>query len=124
MNKATYWNSNGKYQAAVTELHKLIPDEGAVVNARKNPALEKFRNAVNCYYDLNNNGLCNRAAQFARVFGLNSRCYKEPRGRGRQFSGVLYERVETRMDEIVIAAASEQGLTHLLMVEEMKTVSF
>ena len=48
----TYWNSNGKYNALAEQLQALIPAEGAVAQPRKNKKLEKFRKAVNCYYDL------------------------------------------------------------------------
>lgn len=58
----TYWNNCGTYAEAVAKLQTLIPDEGACSSATtKNKALDRFRRASNCYYDLYNNGLCNRA---------------------------------------------------------------
>ena len=66
----TYWCSKGKYPELNEALQKLIPAEGPVANAKKNRALEKFRKASNCYYDLYNNGLCNRATEFRGVFGF------------------------------------------------------
>lgn len=103
----SYWNSSGKYQVAADQLHNLIPGEGAVPNPRKNAALERFRNAVNCYYDLYNNGLCNRRTQFTRVFGINTSRYKIGFGSHRL---EMYNRVEEAMDAIVLAAANEQNV--------------
>ena len=101
--RAAYWENNGKYQRLYTALNKLIPSENRVANPHQNPALEKLRKAANCYYDLFNNGLCNRAAEFRRVFG---------------FSGTWiardgfpdYEPLEKAMDGIILAAAKEQGV--------------
>ena len=122
MDNLTYWNSKGKYQAAADALQHLVPDEGSVPNPRQNKALEKFRCATNCYYDLYNNGLCNRASQFARVFGFGASRYKETwRGYGK-FSDRLYVKTEEQMDAIIVAAASEQGLDQHLMIEAMKEV--
>lgn len=66
----TYWNNNGKYPEIAARLNAMIPREGEVLAADENPALEKFRHASNCYYDLYNNGLCNRADEFERIFGV------------------------------------------------------
>ena len=107
----TYWNHSGKYEAAAQELNKLIPCEGAVERPHKNRALEKFRKASNCYYDLYNNGLCNRARSFARVFGIASSAYRIGNWR---FAMGLYTATEVAMDDIVVAAAREQGLESLL----------
>jgi len=104
----TYWNHNGKYNTLAAQLQELIPAEGAVVNPRKNKKLEKFRKAVNCYYDLYNNGLINRASSFAKVFGIPARDYKYGLGR-RGFMACLYIETEQVMDKIVYEAAVEQG---------------
>jgi hypothetical protein len=99
----TYWNKTGKYQALYNTLSLLIPSEGSVPNAKDNPALEKLRKASNCYYDLFNNGLCNRATEFRKVFGFGGvwiakegfpRCAK----------------LEGKMDEIILNASKEQKL--------------
>jgi hypothetical protein len=112
MNNNTYWANNGKYDKAQKELCELIPITGCVDNPRsKNKKLEKFRKASNCYYDLYNNGLCNRAAQFAKIFGIPSRNY------GNYSSGYiscLYDEVELEMNSIIEAAALEQGFESLL----------
>jgi hypothetical protein len=108
--KNTYWNSNGKFQAFAEHLRTLVPIEGEVPNKRKNPALEKFRKASNCYYDLYNNGLWNRAREFYGVFKIASGNYKYLSGRmyGPSFMEELYVEVEAKMDEIVLAAMDEQ----------------
>ena len=106
----TYWNRKGKYQVAATLLHLRIPTEGPVAEPRKNRALEKFRVAQNCYYDLYNNGLCNRSAQFSRIFSIRPAGYKLPWHPYGRFSERLYEKTEAIMDEIIQAAAIEQGL--------------
>lgn len=101
-----YWNDAGKYQDLYEKLNDLIPSEGAVANPKKNRALEKMRKAANCYYDLYNNGLCNRAAEFRSVFGFGG----TPIPKARFNYPVLQERLDERMDEIILAAAKEQGL--------------
>lgn len=106
--KNTYWNHEGRHQAAVVQLNKLIPVEGSVPSAQgKNKALEKFRIASNCYYDLYNNGLCNRARSFARIFGFAANNYRNTDGK---LSDVVYEKAEYAIDKIIEAAAKEQGI--------------
>lgn len=112
MNENTYWNNNGKYDKAQEAIAELVPASGGVDNPRgKNKKLEKFRKASNCYYDLYNNGLCNRAAQFAKVFGIASSRYGNY---SNGFITQLYNEVELEMDSIIEAAAFEQGLESLL----------
>jgi hypothetical protein len=104
---ASYWNHSGLHQHLVDPLNELVPISGEVPNKRKNPALEKFRKASNCYYDLFNNGLCNRAREFYGVFKIASSHYKRVGSYG-DYSDRLYELVEEKMDEIIFAAAQEQ----------------
>lgn len=66
----TYWNNKGKFVSQKELLHKLIPDQGPVTKPSSDK-LEKYRQACNCYYDLYNNGLCNRKAEFRKVFGFS-----------------------------------------------------
>ena len=110
----TYWNNNGTYQELVVKLQSMIPAMGEVNEPRKNKKLEKFRKAVNCYYDLYNNGLCNRAQSFAKVIGIPAGQYKydeySRRAYGSTFSKTLYTKTEAVMDEIILEAAREQGL--------------
>lgn len=113
----TYWNHKGQYESLAAQLQKLVPLEGSVVEPQRNKALEKFRKASNCYYDLYNNGLCNRAKEFYGVFKIASSHYKEPwRGYGR-YSALLYEKTEAAMDRIVLAAAHEQKIKSKLEVD-------
>lgn len=103
--KDTYWNNNGRFEKFAAALQELIPAEGAVKNPAKNKCLERFRKAVNCYYDLYNNGLCNRKAAFSKMFNISAN--NEQVGRGR-FSAYLYEKVERKMDQIILDAYAEQ----------------
>lgn len=100
----SYWNGNGKYQHLAGELQKLIPIAGEVENNKQNPALEKFRKYSNAYYDLFNNGGGNlrQAVQsyFPGAFRKANKC---------EYRGV-YAITEPRMDEVILAAAHEQGL--------------
>lgn len=107
----SYWDYNGRYQAIYDKLKVMIPDEGACPDAKgKNRKLEKLRVAANCYYDLFNNGLCNRAAEFRRVFGFGGSVIVKSRY---QDTSAL----EEMMDDIVLAAALEQGLARIVPVE-------
>jgi hypothetical protein len=114
-NTNTYWNSKGKYQTVAMKLQDLIPGSGPVESPRKNKALEKLRKATNCYYDLYNNGLYNRARQFYQIFKIPAMEYRMGRY---GFSEYLYNELEAKMDEIIENAAIEQGLNHLLLVKE------
>lgn len=100
----SYWSGNRKYQKLYERLHALVPVEGSVPNARTtNRALEKLRKASNCYYDLFNNGLCNRAAEFRQVFGFGGKFIAE-------HHFMHCEKLEQKVDEIVLAAAREQNI--------------
>lgn len=107
--KNTYWYSNGKYEATAAKLQALLPHSGEVTGDN-NKALEKFRQAVNCYYDLYNNGLWNRKAEFRSLFKITSSKYAK-----RQFGNIsidfdaISEVVEPVMDQFVLAAGIEQG---------------
>jgi hypothetical protein len=110
MLKNSYWNNQGTFESAAKELNKLIPVEGSVDKPRStNKKLEKFRKACNCYHDLYNNGLGNRAQEFRQVFGIASSHYKTWRLR-MSFMSDIYVDTEKVMDTIVINAAEEQGL--------------
>ena len=109
----TYWESKGQYQSLVEELTERLPFFGPVENAKTtNKHLEKFRKAQNCYYDLYNNGLCNCAREFSNVFRIPGvpREIKQNYGRYDMISKATADAIEARMDEIILAAAKEQGL--------------
>lgn len=99
----TYWNNKGKYKTLADKLHELIPSMGEVANPKENPALEKYRKAVNCYYDLFNNGLCNRAKEFKQVFGFAGTWIAK-----RNFPPCT--KLEHVMDLIILEAYAEQFL--------------
>lgn len=103
----TYWGGKGKHQALYEEVNKLIPDAGEVPNPRKNRALEKMRRAANCYYDLFNNGLCNRASEFRQVFGFGGTSIAEGRFKATDPKMIM---LEQKMDNIILAAAKEQNI--------------
>jgi hypothetical protein len=104
---ATYWSGKGTFAAEAAALNELIPDCGEVADTMNNLALERFRRASNCYYDLYNNGLCNRAAEFRKVFGFaGTRVAKS------NFTdAATIAKIDAAMDEIIRAAAEEQGIT-------------
>ena len=104
----TYWNSNGTHQELLNKLEQLIPAFGTVEQPRKNRHLDKLRRALNCYHDLYNNGLFNRAAEFRRVFGIASSHYKLW-GCG-EYMPALYTRVEQELDQLILMAGTEQNL--------------
>jgi hypothetical protein len=102
----TYWNDRGRYNDEAKALQALIPMVGAVPYRRtKNMHLERFRKAVNAYYDLYNNGLWNRAREFANLFKLYGL-------RDVMRYGELNENttrtIESIMDEYVSLAYKEQ----------------
>lgn len=103
----TYWDGEGKYQALYEKVNKLIPSEGDVLELRKNRALEKLRRAANCYYDLFNNGLCNRATEFRQVFGFGGTSISDGGYRDTDPKAIM---LEQKMDEIILAAAKEQNI--------------
>ena len=105
----SYWNNKGEHQGLVSTLHSLIPTMGPVENPRKNKALEKFRRAQNCYYDLYNNGLGNRYAEFVRVYGIRPSMYKLY-GEWGNYDRALYVAVEKKINEIILNAAREQNI--------------
>lgn len=100
----TYWCRKGKYEAGNSKLEKLVPTCGPVSNADGNPRLETFRTASNCYYDLYNNGLCNRAEEFAEVFGFDA-AHMMDEG---ELTQEVVDRAEEKMNEIILMAVYEQ----------------
>lgn len=107
--RGTYWAHEGRYQNTAQALEKLIPDSGAV-SAPRSHRLEKLRRAINVYYDLYNNGLCNRADEFRRVTGIPSTRFRQGRW---DYAPELYTALEEFMDRTILAAAYEQGVTEL-----------
>jgi hypothetical protein len=119
---STYWCKKGKHEDLHTALQELIPDEGKVKSHIKNRALERFRIASNCYYDLYNNGLCNRARSFARVFGFGAFTLMAGslKTGGYTITQPLIDRTEGKMDEIILAAYAEQSCEKLISHNEVQ----
>lgn len=114
-----YWNQKGKYQKLYDVLQPLIPIMDAC--PPNQPALDKLRRAGNCYYDLYNNGLCNRAAEFRRVFGFGGKVIMdERRYRNQTEIDRLEAKLDAAIDEFVLAAALESvklGLVTMVSIE-------
>jgi hypothetical protein len=109
----SYWDNTGKFQQQADILQKLLPDSGQCPNLTQNEALDLFRRACNCYYDLYNNGLCNKGQQFAAIFriaGVPSEI-RSRRGLSTMLSVETMMAIEERMDQIITAAVMEQFLT-------------
>lgn len=114
------WNGNSPHKELAEKLQALIPSMGEVENPRKNKCLERYRMAMNCYYDLYNNGLCNRKRTFSRMFKINVgdhtfyRSYQGVGGRTvkyPRFDERLYEAAEVVIVEILLAAVAEQKIS-------------
>jgi len=108
---ATYWEEKGIYQTLAEELQALLPTFGEVDKGKTtNKALERFRKAQNCYYDLYNNGLCNRAREFSTVFRISgvSREIRQNYGYNYLVSSATEEAIDKKMDELIMNAYAEQ----------------
>ena len=111
MKTISYWNNNGTHNILAKQVEQLIPGSGEVDQPKKNRALEKFRKASNCYYDLFNNGLCNRAADFRAVFPGLSKSTFIMSNRKYTVDPAPWAALEEKMDKIILAAAKEQNIT-------------
>lgn len=108
---ATYWNNEGTYQTIAEALQELIPSSGEVPEGKTtNKALERFRRAQNCYYDLYNNGLCNRAREFSILFRVSGvpREIKKNYGTNFLVSSLTEGAIENKMDGFILDAYREQ----------------
>ncbi len=109
----TYWADKGRYQRQIDQLMRMIPGEGPVADG--NPALEKLRQAINIYYDIFNNGLCNMADEFHDVFGFQPKHEDIEREADLDDYHVdelrrWYSKVEMKLNILVQRAAEEQGI--------------
>lgn len=108
---ATYWEEKGTYQTQAEELQALLPTFGEVDKGKTiNKALERFRRAQNCYYDLYNNGLCNRAREFSTLFRIPgvSREIKQNYRTNFLVSSMTEGAIENKMDGFILDAYREQ----------------
>lgn len=112
-----YWNKSGRFEKLYIKLQALIPSQGKVENHENNPCLDLFRRAANCYYDLFNNGLCNRSKEFYQIFGFSPlKLFPQAWGSisGIDFNEVMRDgRLDRHMDKLIYSAAIEQKLIKL-----------
>ena len=121
--KPAYWNDEGRHQDLYNELQDFIPGQGSVLDVEnerqirsKLPSnspklgrkgkfyhLEALRLGVNQYYDLYNNGLCNRYHGFKKRFGVGSYLAVNDIGDARKT-------IDMVMDFLILNAAKEIGL--------------
>ena len=136
----TYWNKTGRFQDYYNELWKLIPGSGSLPNPRsKNKCLERLRKASNAAYDLNNNGLCNRAQSFSKIFGVAGLNFRSGwrsfnnRGGYQYFTQDDFNRlnkiIDSKLDYMILDAALEQLLitkdqydNHIKDLEKFKQI--
>jgi hypothetical protein len=108
---ATYWEEKGTYQTQAEELQALLPYSGEVDKGKTtNKALERFRKAQNCYYDLYNNGLGNRAREFSILFRIAGvpREIKQNYRTNFLVSSLTEGAIENKMDGFILDAYREQ----------------
>jgi len=108
---AKYWNNEGTHQTIAEALQGLVPAIGEVPEGKTtNKALERFRRAQNCYYDLYNNGLINRAREFSTLFRITgvSREIKQNYHYNFLVSSATEDAIDSKMDRFIIEAYVEQ----------------
>lgn len=105
-----YFDGTGRYQTTIKAIEALIPASGDVKD--KGKAIERYRRAFNVYYDLHNNGLCNRFGEVRTAIGVTPRHYGIANYRQIYQSEHpdFVSAVETRIDELILEAALEQGI--------------
>lgn len=103
--RASYWQGGGMHRDDIPLLRKLIPISGEVANAKRRPALERYRKAANAYYDLWCNGGGNRPQAITALFGKGTVGLMR---HGR--TALVEERTEPVMDAIIADAIRECGL--------------
>ena len=101
----TYWCNTGRYQKLADELQELIPTTGEVKDVENNPHLEKFREVINAYYDLYNNGGANDDTRFVSYYFPN--CVRLA---DLNMWDLCHDITEPIVDKFVIAASVEQGI--------------
>ena len=112
----SFWNNDHELTPLYEEVNKLIPSEGEV-KGNKNRKLERMRKMANCYYDIFNNGGCNRMRAITAYFGedvswqlrYSVNC-DNPVRRELAWKAIA-EDVDPIMAEAIKEAAEEQGIT-------------
>ena len=121
----TYWENKGRYQAKADALRERVPVFGSATNAKtSNKHLEKFRKASNCYYDLYNNGLGNRAREFSTLFRIPGvpREIKQNYRTNFLVSSMTEGAIENKMDGFILDAYREQVALGKLQPVNMEVV--
>ena len=106
------WGLNSGFEKLNEALSELVPLQGKCDFPRsKNKNLERFRIASNLIYDLFNNALGNRRAEFRQFFG-----FMPLPGNGAQYNifGKRWEEIEDLIEpiltDIMVKAAFEQKI--------------
>lgn len=106
----TYWNNFGNHRAQLDQLTPLIPSEGKVAGS-KCKDLERLRKAIKLYYDFYNNDLANYRREFKKFFEIDPSQYDiSTRTNRPSYLQTIHFMLEKKMDEIILAAAKEQGI--------------
>jgi len=112
----SFWNNNSPLKELADKVQKLVPAQGDIKGSR-NRKLERWRKAMNAYYDLHNNGLCNRAQSFSKIFKMAPSHYMTGwnwKVKYRYFTQDDFRRIgeviEPKMEQMCIDAAVEQGI--------------
>ena len=122
----TYWNHKGRHERHTAALYNLV-EEKLTRNKEKphlskvmggeNRCLEKSRKASLCYYDLYNNGGCNRGDEIRALFGIKLSQHNisywsahSKRMCNRLDFAAIEKIVEPQIDKIILMAAVEQDL--------------
>lgn len=109
--KNNYWNGTGLFQSLADKVREFVPAMGNV--EKGNPKLERFRKAMNAYYDIYNNGGCNRASSIRHYFKVSMSHFRSSMGREIGYIthfDKIYQYTDPVMDGIILDAALEQGL--------------
>ena len=109
MAKISFWNNNHPLKNVADQLHTLVnekayPETGRI-SGKANKALDKYRRACNAYYDIFNNGGCNRGPLIRTIFGIDSAYLK------REIRYHRWDELMSKCDpilEILIKEAAEE----------------
>jgi len=103
----TYWNGTGTWQDLSEKLEEFVPAMGECENKK----VERFRKASNAYYDIFNNGGCNRGPSIGKFFpGVMAEINESYRYRSNPNWDYIHRIVEPKMDEIILETAKKVGL--------------
>ena len=116
MSDLSYWGGNGPHQDLADMMGNMIPVSGPCYNVPGDDAsginqpLDRYRQVVNAYYDIFNNGGCNSVSrQVAKFFPgvmqhLRGSNYRSPNW------DLIHDIVDAQMDKHVQIAAKKMNL--------------